>query len=190
MSFDREDPGAVTTLVARWQGGDASAEEALFSAIYDELRTVATQLMQAERSSHTLQPTALVHEAYLRLNAAELEVMDRVHLLALAARVMRRFLVDHARARGRGKRGGGARHITLDAEHASASAEPLDLAAFDAVLTRLEALDTRMAEFVQLRYFAGLTNDEIAQVAGVSTRTVKRQLHMARAWIKKELEAE
>ena len=187
MSFDRADPGAVTTLVARWQGGDASAEEALFAAIYDELRAVATQLMQAERSSHTLQPTALVHEAYLRLQVADLEVNDRVHLLALAARVMRRFLIDHARSRRRHKRGGGLGHVTLDAEQAGAATEPLDLVEFDSALSRLEDLHPRMAEFVQLRYFAGLANNEIAELAGVSTRTVKRDLQMGRAWIRAEL---
>jgi len=182
----RED---ITGLVKDWQAGDRAAEDALFSRIYDELHGVADHLLRGEAAGHTLQPTALVHEAYLRLGASStLDIADRRHLLALSARVMRQVLIDWARSRGRAKRGGGAAHVTLDPRLASARSAPLDLVAFETALSRLEELDPQKAEEMQLRYFAGLTVPEIATLTGRSESTVKRGLRWARAWLMSELE--
>lgn len=179
---------SITRLIARWQEGDSEAEAELFTAIYDELRSIAGVAMRGERPDHTFQPTALVHEAFLRLSASSPEVTDRQHLLALAARVMRRFLIDYARSRARVKRGGELKQVTLDTELVEAAASPLDLGAFDAALSHLERIDPRKAEVIQYRYFANLTNDEIASLIGVSVRTVKRDLQFARAFMQRELE--
>jgi RNA polymerase sigma factor (TIGR02999 family) len=178
----------VTTLLRRWSAGDRSVEDALFAAIYGDLRRIASRIMRREQSGHTLQPTALVNEAYLRLEQSDVDFGDRTHFLSVAARVMRRFLVDHARGRARLKRGGAGERVTLDPALMRASDEPLDILAFDRALSRLEALDARKAEFVQLRHLAGLGLDEIADMAGVSTRTVKRELQFARAFLRSELE--
>jgi RNA polymerase sigma factor (TIGR02999 family) len=180
----------VTTLLRRWREGDRSVEDALFEAIYGDLRRIARQLMRGEQEGHTLQPTALVNEAYLRLEGSDVDFGDRTHFLAVAARVMRRFLVDHARGRARLKRGGAGERVTLDPALLPADDAPLDILAFDRALSRLEALDARKAEFVQLRHLAGLDLDEIAGMASVSTRTVKRELQFARAFLRSEIEAE
>ena len=183
-------PGVrVTQLLQRWRAGDTSVEDALFAAIYEDLRRIARRLMRGERSNHTLEPTALVNEAYLRLKQGSGEYVDRAHFLAVAARVMRRFLVDHSRSRGRQKRAGG-RQVTLDPRLVAGPGTTLDFLAFERALQRLEALDARKAEFVQLRYFAGLDNGSIAAMSGVSVRTVKRELQFARAFLTSEIEGE
>lgn len=179
----------VTVLLRRWSAGDRSVEEVLFRAIYGELEGIARRLMRSERDDHTLRPTALVSEAYLRLRKAGLEYRDRRHFLSVAARVMRRYLVDHARARARLKRGGGGERVTLEAGLLPAPSAPLDILVFDRALQRLEAHDPRKAEFVELRHLAGLRNEEIAELAGVSPRTVKRDLAFARAFLRAEIEA-
>lgn len=178
----------ITLLLQRWKEGDPSAERALFDALYTELKRSARRLMVGERPDHTLQPTALVNEAYVRLAPADVDWRDRAHFLAVAARVMRRVLVDHARARGRDKRGGGATHVTLDDELMSAESAMLDLLVLDRALDRLQAWDERKVRFVEMRYLAGLSNREIAEAAGVSERTVKRELKFGRAWLRREIE--
>ncbi len=181
---------SVTRLIARWQDGDSEAETELFTAIYAELHSIAGIAMQGERPDHTFQPTALVHEAYMRLHASSTEITDRQHLLALASRVMRRFLIDHARSRARVKRGGGLSPVTLDTDLVEAASPPLDLEVFERALSRLERLDPRKAEIIQYRYFSSLTNDEIAALHGVSVRTVKRDLQFARAFMQREIEGD
>jgi RNA polymerase sigma factor (TIGR02999 family) len=179
--------GEITTLLVRWRGGDEAALERLMPLVYDELRRLAERYMRAERPDHTLQATALVHEAYVRLVGVEAAWQDRVHFLSLAARLMRRILVDHAKAARRGKRGGGAVKMSLD-DVALVAPEPssalLDL---DEALNGLAALDERKARAVELHYFGGLTYDETAEVLGVSAATVDRDLRMARAWLYREV---
>lgn len=179
---------SVTHLLQRWKAGDATAERELFDAVYAELKSAAERLMGTERKDHTLQPTALVNEAYLRLAPAAVDWQDRTHFLAVAAKVMRRTLVDYARARARDKRGGGARLVTLDAEALPDGSAAVDFLALDRALDRLEAFDERKARIIEMRYLAGLSNQEIAETAGVSERTVKRELQYGRAWLRRELQ--
>lgn len=177
----------ITLLLRQWRAGDSAAERRLFDAVYKDLRRSADRLMGGERPDHTLEPTALVHEAYLRLAPADVDWQDRAHFIAMAARVMRRVLVDHARARGRGRRGAGAKHVTLSEDVMPAGTSALDVLTLDRVLDRLQALDERKARFIEMRYLAGLSNREIAEAAGVSERTVKRELQFGRAWLRKEV---
>ena len=176
-----------TDLLAAWRAGDRSSEERLFAAVYDQLKELARDAMSLERSGHTLQPTALVNEAYMRMARASVDLRDRVHFLAVASRIMRRLLVDHARARRRQKRGGDHDRVTLDEGLTPGDSGEVDLLVLDRALGALERVDARKAHFVQLRYLAGLDNGEIAAVAGVSVRTVKRELQLGRAFLKKEL---
>jgi RNA polymerase sigma factor (TIGR02999 family) len=156
--------------------------------IYDELRALAASLMRRERPGHTLQPTALVHEAYLRLlGQRQLDFSDRLRVLGAAARIMRRVLVDHARGRGRRKRGGGRVCLTLSEDVACTPAVDVDLLALDEALTRLRAACAQDHEIVELRFFGGLSLDEIAALLGISERTVRRRFVFARAWLFREL---
>jgi RNA polymerase sigma factor (TIGR02999 family) len=159
---------------------DRVAEE-----LYAELRRIAGAAMAGQPAGHTLQPTAIVHEAWLRLaRAGELDLADRKRFLALAARVMRQVLVDHARAKRRGKRGGGAPVVELKEELAGGREAPvLDLLALDQALGRLAELDARQVEIFELRYLAGLEVEEVAELVGLSATTVKRESAMARAWL-------
>jgi RNA polymerase sigma factor (TIGR02999 family) len=177
----------VTRLLQSWRQGDAGALERLLPLIYDELHAIARRHMQGERPDHTLQTTALIHEAYLRLCGADVTWEGRVHFLAVAAQTMRRVLVDHARARSRDKRGGGEAPVTLDDALAASPERPDDLLALDEALTRLSALDERKARAVELHYFGGLTYDETAAALEVSAATVDRELRMAKAWLYREL---
>jgi len=155
--------------------------------LYDELRAIARRRMRGERNSHTLQPTALVHEAYLRIaDRVSSEGQSRGELLAMAARAMRSVLVDHARRKGALKRGGNARRITLEGI-AEDQESPLDLLALDECLTELEELDEQKCRIVELRYFAGLTVAETAEALGVGTRTVDENWAMARTWLRARL---
>ena len=190
------DQHAVTGLLQAWGAGDASALDALFPIVYDELRQRAGRVLGRERAGHTLQPTALVHEAYLRLvDQQRVQWEGRSQFFAIAARVMRRVLVDHARARLAGKRGAGAQHVTLidarfDVDAASAAVsvdEAVDLLALDDALQRLVAFDARKARLVELRYFAGLSIPEAAESLGVSQATVIRDWNVARRWLHREL---
>lgn len=180
---------AVTALLRDWRNGDRQALEQLTPLVYDELRRIAAGYLRGERSGHTLQSTALVHEAYVRLVDADVDWQDRAHFFALAARTMRRILVDHAEARGAAKRGGGLVAVTLHEEIPAASDADgsTDLLALDAALNKLAALDPRHASVVELHYFGGLTYAEIAETLGLSTSTLDRSLRLAKAWLASEL---
>ncbi len=183
-------PGDVTSLLLDWNRGRAEALEELMPVVYEELRRLAKAHLGRERRDHTLQPTDLVHEAYLKLvDQRHVDWKNRAHFFAVAARLMRRVLVDHARARLAQKRGGGAVRVAFD-ETLVLGTEAADvlLLALDDALTELGALDVRQARTVELRYFAGLTVDEAAEALGVSGMTVKRDWTVARAWLKLRLE--
>ena len=185
MSTDPDVP--VTELLHSWRGGDENSRDALFSALYDELRRLAEIQMRGERAGHTLQPTALVHECYGRLVGVELEWRDRAHFLNFAVRAMRRLLIDHARARLAQKRGDGAVQVTLDeAMEGSASLE--QLFELEDAFDRLARVSERAAQAVQLQVYAGLSHREIGEVLSVSDATVDRELRFAKAWLKDRLE--
>lgn len=177
----------VTQLVAKLAAGEAGAAEALAPLVYDELRRLAGRAMARERADHTLQPTALAHEAWLRLAGDAPSVHDRGHFLAIAARVMRRVLVEHARGHGAEKRGGGVAHVTLDEAVAGELPATTDLLALDQALERLQAADPRAAEVAEARLFGGLTVPETAEVLGVSARTVDAEWAYARMWLARAL---
>jgi RNA polymerase sigma factor (TIGR02999 family) len=180
----------ISTLLASWRSGDQSALDRLLPIIYDELHRIASRQRRGERDDHTLDTTALLHEAYLRLVGTNVEWVDRQHFFAVAARTMRRVLVDHARSHGRAKRSGGAVKVSLDHQQLAAEARPADLIDLDEAMQRLSALDERKGRVVELHYFGGLSYDEIAAVTEVSPATVHRELRMARAWLARELGAE
>ena len=177
----------VTTLLHAWSQGDHGAFEQLTPLVYDELRRRARRYLRGERPNHTLRPTALVHEVYLRLiDLDQVDWRDRTHFFALAARQMRRILVDSARGRKYQKRGGGAVNVTIDDAFAVAARHP-DLVALDDALSALTAQDERKGRVVELRFFGGLTNEEIAAELGISTDTVTRDWQMAKLWLRREL---
>lgn len=174
----------VTTLLKAWSAGDEQAAEELLPLIYSELRGLAGHFMRRERPWHTLQSTALVHEAYLRMiDKKEVAWQDRAHFFALAAREMRRILVEHARSKNAGKRGGLSLTLPLRDEDAVVAPKDVDLLALDEALQGLESVDLQQAQLVELRYFGGLTVEELALVVGVSTATVDRKWRSARAWL-------
>lgn len=180
--------GEVTRLLLRWTEGDRAASDALVPLVYGELRRMARSYLFRERSAHTLQPTALVHEAYLRLaDDSVLQPRSRTHFFGIASTVMRRVLVEHARARGAAKRGGSVRFEPLDA----AGAEPLrdldDLLDLHEALDELSSMDARKGRLVELKFFGGLTVAEMADVAEVSTATVERDLRVAQVWLHQRL---
>ena len=178
---------AVTTLLRAWRRGDQAAFERLTPLVYDQLRRRARHYLRGERPNHTLRPTALVHEAYLRLvNLDQVDWQDRSHFFALAARQMRRILVDSARARRYQKRGGGAVSVTFDEALAVSRRDP-DLVALDDALELLAQQDARKVRVVELRFFGGLTNDEIAAALGISSDTVTRDWQMAKLWLRRAL---
>src|SRR4051812_7293074 len=183
-------PHAVTELLAAWGAGDAGASNALVPLVYDELRRQARRALRREGEGHTLQATALVHEAWLRLDAQhDARWESRSQFLAVAAQTMRRVLVDHARARLALKRGGNNVQISLGDAHAAASPDMVDVLALDDALARLGAMDPRKARLVELRYFAGLSIPEAAAALGVSQATVIREWAVARMWLRRELES-
>jgi RNA polymerase sigma factor (TIGR02999 family) len=179
----------LTRLLEESAAGDETAAARLFPIVYDELRRLAGAALRRERPSHTLQPTALVHEAFLRLvDVKSSRLQDRGHFIAIAARAMRRVLVDHARSRGAVKRGKAEARLSIDdVDVAAVDASDMDLVALDQALERLAAIDERQARIVELRFFGGLTVEETAVVIGASDRTVKRDWQMARAWLRREL---
>jgi RNA polymerase sigma-70 factor, ECF subfamily len=182
-----EAASAVTTLLRAWRRGDQAAFERLTPLVYDQLRRRARHYLRGERPNHTLRPTALVHEAYLRLvNLDQVDWQDRSHFFALAARQMRRILVDSARARRYQKRGGGAVSVTFDEALAVSRRDP-DLVALDDALELLAQQDERKVRVVELRFFGGLTNDEIAAALGISSDTVTRDWQMAKLWLRRAL---
>jgi RNA polymerase sigma factor (TIGR02999 family) len=175
---------AVTTLLRAWAEGNEAAREQLFRVLYSELRRQAGRYMRRERRSHTLQPSGLVNEAYLRLaGSPDLDLHDRAHFFAIAARVMRQVLVDHARRRRAAKREGV--HVTLG--DADAAAVPLEVLDLEKALQELAVLDPRQARVVELRFFGGLDVEETADALGLSARTVKREWQTARAWLQHRL---
>ncbi len=180
-------PAPVTRLLLDWRSGDQAALDQLVPLVYDELRALAGKRLGRERPDHTLQPTALVHEAYARLVDADVAWQDRAHFVAVAARTMRRILVDHARARMRQKRGGGARAVTMEEGLVAVPETPEALVALDAAMEQLAAVDSRKADVVELHFFGGLTYAETAEALGISAATVDRDLRMAKAWLFREL---
>lgn len=179
---------SITSLLAQVGQGDRQAEAQLIPRVYVELRRVARHYMRLERANHTLQPTALVNEAYLRMVEEPYhQWTDRVHFFATAAQLMRHILVDHARARHAGKRGGTHSQITLDENIVPAPSQSVDILALHEALERLSRLDARQGRIVELHFFGGLSFEEIASVLQVSERTVKRDWAMARIWLFKEI---
>jgi RNA polymerase sigma factor (TIGR02999 family) len=181
-------PGEVTALLSAWRGGDQGALERLIPIVYADLRRIAARYMRSENEGHTLQTTALVHEAYLRLTRERERTWEnRAHFFGLAAQIMRNLLVDHARRTARKKRGGGAVAVELDAMGDLSGVDPEELLALDEALKRLTEIDARAGRVVELRYFVGLTNEEIAEVLEISEKTIKRDWGTAKAWLRAEL---
>lgn len=181
----------VTQLLHDWSAGKQEARDELLGLVYEPLRAIAGRHLHRERDGHTLQPTALVHELYLKLvDQRRVAWNDRAHFFAVAAQVMRRILVDHARRRNSDKRGGDFVSVTIGAALDLASAtENFDVVALDVALQNLEKIFPQQARIVELRFYAGLTIDETAAVLGVSPATISREWMMARAWLKRELKA-
>ena len=178
----------VTELLQDWSRGEREALDQLLPVVYNELHKQAARYLRRERAGHTLQPTALVNEAFLRLiNQRDVRWQNRAHFFGLAAQLMRRILVDHARERLAAKRGGADIRLTLDEQVAAVGARDVDLLALDEALTRLAALDVRQSRIVELRFFSGLNVEETAAVLGVSPATVKLDWSMAKAWLRREL---
>jgi RNA polymerase sigma factor (TIGR02999 family) len=174
----------VTRILHRWQGGDEAALDELLRAVYPELRRVAARQLRAERAGHSLQPTALAHDVYLRLiDQQRVTWQNRAHFMAIAARLTRRVLVDHARKRAARKRGLGVRPISIDEVDVAAASGDIDYLELDAALAHLAALDSRQARVVELRFFGGLSIKEAASVLDVSPATVKRDWESARLWL-------
>jgi RNA polymerase sigma-70 factor, ECF subfamily len=180
---------SLTLILGRARDGDETARGELLALVYDELRRVATGLMRRERTDHTLSPTAVVHEAVIRLlgDAVLDRATDRGFLFASAARAMREVLIDHARRRGAGRRGGGRRRVPLDAVVDYFEGQGLELLAVHEALDRLAERDERQAQVMTLRYFGGMTVPEVAAALGVSVVTVERDWRLARAWLVGEL---
>jgi RNA polymerase sigma factor (TIGR02999 family) len=180
--------GRVTELLVRWQAGQEDALEALIPLVYEELRRTARRYLRQERPDHTLQSTALVHEAFVRLVGQDLpELQNRKHFFAVAATLMRQILVDHARTHAAEKRGGDAPALQLDGAALIYNVRSRDVLALDDALNSLAVLDARQSRIVELRYFTGLSIDETAEVLGISPATVKRDWTTARAWLQREM---
>ena len=179
----------VTQLLVDWNRGNRAALDELFPIVYDELRRLARGYLRQESSDHILQPTALVHEAYLRLvDQRSVNWQNRAQFFGLAAQMMRRILVNHAVARHADRRGGDARRVPLDDALDVLEARQVDIIALDAALEALNALDPRQGQIVELRFFGGLTIDETAQVVGISAATVKREWAAAKLWLLREID--
>jgi RNA polymerase sigma factor (TIGR02999 family) len=179
-------PANFTQLLTEWRSGHPQALERLTPLVYDELRRLARNYMRAERGSHTLQATAVVHEAFLRLIQANIALQDRGHFFALASRLMRRVLVDHAKSRSRLKRSGGG----SGAPHQTGDVLPpmdFDVVALDDALEGLQQMEPRLAQVIELHYFGGLTYDQIAAAVDTSAATVHRDIRLARAWLLNEI---
>jgi RNA polymerase sigma factor (TIGR02999 family) len=178
----------VTQLLSRWSAGDLSAREALIPLVYDELRRLARHFLAQQRPGHTLQSTALVHEAYVRLVGHDsVHFENRAHFFAVAAQLMRRILVDHARKHNAAKRGGKNATLVLDDAVATPTRQAVDLAALDDALNNLATLDPRQAHIVEMRFFGGLSIDETSKALGISPATVKREWTTARTWLFDEI---
>jgi len=184
----KSDPGDVTQLLLELKAGNRAVEERLIPMVYQELRRIALIRLKQEAAHHSLQPTALVHEAYLRLTRLrEVDWQSRSHFFAVSATVMRRILVDHARANQAGKRGDGVGTISLNEAIFPAPMRDPEILALDEALDRLARLDERQSRIVELRFFAGMSEEETGHVLGISARTVKRDWRTAKAWLFAEL---
>lgn len=181
------DPQQVTKLLRAWGGGDKAALEELMPLVHLQLRKLAAKCLASERPDHTLRATALVNEAYLRLAGAQNNFSDRVHFFAVAARLLRHILVDHAKGQRRQKRGAGAVKLSLDDALQVGATPPSNILELDEALSRLAAHDQRKSELVELLFFGGLTYDEAAEALQISPATVHRELRMAKAWLRREL---
>jgi RNA polymerase sigma factor (TIGR02999 family) len=188
MSAIADPPVNLTALLLKWGQGDEQALERLVPLVHRQLKQIARRCMAGERAGHSLQATALVNEAYVRLiDGKAVQWQDRAHFLAVAARVMRRVLVDHARARGNQKRGGGAARVTLDEALVVAADSRQDFVALDDALQALAAFDERKSRVIELRFFGGLSVEETAAVLDVSRDTVMRDWRLAKAWLQREM---
>ena len=180
----------ITGLLVAWKKGDDEALDELIPVVYSELRRLARYQLRGERARHSLQPTALTHEAFLRLfGTRQVYWQNRAHFFAVAAQLMRRVLVEHARKRSATKRGGSVTRITFDETRTPAHADDLDVLALHEALTELEKIDPRQCRIVELRYFGGLDTEETAEVLGLSPSTVKRDWRVAKIWLRRALEA-
>jgi RNA polymerase sigma factor (TIGR02999 family) len=180
-------PANFTQLLTEWRSGHPQALERLTPLVYDELRRLARNYMRAERGSHTLQATAVVHEAFLRLIQANVALQDRGHFFALASRLMRRVLVDHAKSRSRIKRNSGVRDFIAEDTGESPPTMDFDVIALDDAIEGLQQMEPRLAQVVELHYFGGLTYDQIAAALSTSPATVHRDIRLARAWLLNEI---
>lgn len=181
----------VTQILQNWSGGDTEAPALLMPFVYDELRRLARVFLAKERGDHTLQPTALVHEAYVRLvDQTRVNWQNRAHFYGIASSMMRRVLIDHARAHATDKRGGATIHLSIDDIQVSIEERAAALLDLDEVLEKLKKMDERKCKIVEMRFFGGLSDEEIAEVLEVSTRTVLRDWKTARLWLYRELTLE
>ena len=187
MAAQSQQTTEVARLLTQLRSGSRDAERRLFELVYTELRRIAAVRIKAERAEHTLSATALVHEAYLRMSGATETIENRTHFLLVAARAMRHILVDHARARRAGKRGGEVNRISLEEVNVAAAPSDVQLVGLNDALDRLAEISPRQSQVVELRYFAGLTEEQIAESLGVTRRTVNRDWAMARAWLYAQL---
>jgi RNA polymerase sigma-70 factor, ECF subfamily len=179
----------ITRLLVDWSAGRREALDQLMPVIYQELHKIAGSYLRRERAEHTLQPTALIHEAYLRLVGPNVpSFRSRSHFYGVAAHMMRQILVEHARTRGAAKRGGGERKVSLDDVTLFSAERTADLVALDDALTTLGAFDERKGKVIELRFFGGLSLDETAEALGVSVATITRELRLAQAWLQRELD--
>ncbi len=190
MEDEKQNTREITALLHEWKHGGKDSFDKLFQYVYGELRRRASVYLKNERQGHTLQTTALVNEAYMKLiDKGEIEYEDRNHFYAIAAQAMRRILVDHARSRKSKKRGGKEENLPLEeARYVSSNERPVDLLALDEALNKLAKFDERQAKLVELKYFGGMTLDETAEVLDVSRETVKRDWKIARSWLRHQLE--
>jgi RNA polymerase sigma factor (TIGR02999 family) len=178
----------VTQMLLAWRNGDQEALERLTPLVYGELRRMAHHFMRRERAEHTLQTSALINEAYLRLiDCREIEWENRVHFFGIAAHMMRQILIDHARSHDRDKRGGALLEVSFEEAAMVAEERSAELIALDDALTDLAAFDARKSRIVELRFFGGLTNEEISEVMGMSLRTVEREWRKAKAWLRRAI---
>lgn len=184
MPAERE---VITRLLHDSSQGSREALDRLMPLVYDQLRKLAGNCMRSERSGHTLRPTALVHEAYLRLVGSDIAFQDRTHFYAVAARTLRRILVDHAKGRNRGKRGAGAGHISLEDALVVGPDAPAGILELNAALERLARVDQRKSDIVEMLFFGGLTHEEACGALGISPATLHRELTLAKAWLYREV---
>jgi RNA polymerase sigma factor (TIGR02999 family) len=188
VRFVKTTPGDVTRLLSEMKGGNRSAEERLIPLVYNELHRIASARLRNEAPHHSLQPTALVHEAYLKLTKLrEIDWQSRSHFFAVSATLMRRILVDHARANQTKKRGEGGTFISLEDAMVPVPERELEILALNEALNKLTRLDERQSKIVELRFFAGMSEEETGEVLGISARTVKRDWRIAKAWLYAEL---